>query len=86
MKRSTSVAVTRCAASSAVTRGRRSALDRKPVDVCECVPTRTLSHTVMLANRARFWNVRPIPSPAMSLGADFSRSRPSKRMLPWEGS
>ncbi len=52
--------------SSRPTRGRRSALAKKPLRVRQWRRPCTLSSTVMLPNSARFWKVRPMPSAAIS--------------------
>ncbi len=68
--------------SSAPTFGSRSALDTKPAPERACAPTITLSVTVMRWNMARFWNVRPRPSPAMRWIGTSLRLWPSSRMSP----
>ena len=42
----------------------------------------TFSRTLMVRNRARFWNVRPMPSAAMPCGGVSSSDRPSKAIRP----
>ena len=46
------------------------------------VPTRTLSSTERLANRATFWKVRPMPISAMRCGGRDKMLSPSIRMSP----
>ena len=51
-----------------------------------CAPSITFSRTVSEWASPRFWNVRAIPSGAISCGARASRSSPSKRIEPSSGS
>ena len=59
-----------------------SALARKPPRASACAPTRTLSRVVMVANSATFWNVRAMPSAAISWRAKLASGRPSNRIVP----
>ena len=65
------------ACSSRRTTGRRSALAMKPERPVWCAPTSMLSRTLMLRNSATFWNVRPMPRPAMRW-----RGMPGQRLVP----
>ena len=71
--------VRRC---SAATPGRRSALAKNPLEVRQWQPTITLSSTLILANSATFWKVRPMPRAAMRWRGICSSAWPSNDTEP----
>ena len=71
--------------SSARIEGRRNALAKKLALVWLWQPTLTLSITVILSNRATFWNVRPSPMTGISWRLELRIERPSNRMSPLLG-
>ena len=84
-KRITSIALSArsvAARSERLDEGRRKASARKPAWWCACAPIMTFSLTVIVRNRARFWNVRPTPSAAMRCRGCSDKRCPSKWMDP----
>src|ERR1700722_17335046 len=72
--------------SSRLASGAASELLKNPPRAIACAPTHTFSRTVMVENRATFWNVRAMPREASSCLAQLASGRPSNTIAPASGS